>query len=324
MKFGYYPGCSLGSTARPYDLSTRAIAEPFGLELVEVEDWNCCGSMEYFAVNASAGYALVGRNLALAAGQDVFTKLVAPCSACYLNLRKVDKYLGQYPEVKKRTDEALAVGGLSYKPGSLDVRHLIDVIVHDVGFKAIADKVTNPLKGLRLAPYYGCLIARPDLGQDSALDDAEYPTHMDKLLDVLGATVIDFPLKTHCCGGHMTQVSAETGYEMIRQLLKNASEYEADAIVTLCPMCQLNLDAYQSNINKHFGTSFKLPILYFTQMIGLAIGLTPKELGLGKEIVSSAPMLEKIGTELETEPELRGRKKKDDKSLPMPNAQAEG
>lgn len=324
MKFGYYPGCSLGSTARPYDLSTRAIAEPFDLELVEVEDWNCCGSMEYFAVNASAGYALVGRNLALAAGQDGFTKLVAPCSACYLNLRKVDKYLGQYPEVKKRTDEALAAGGLSYKPGSLDVRHLIDIIVHDVGFEAIAEKVTNPLKGLRLAPYYGCLIARPDLGQDSDLDDAEYPTHMDKLLDVLGATVIDFPLKTHCCGGHMTQVSAETGYEMIRQLLQNASEYEADAIVTLCPMCQLNLDAYQSNINKHFGTSFKLPILYFTQMIGLAIGLTPKELGLGKEIVSSAPMLEKIGTELETEPELRGRKKKDDKSLPMPNAQAEG
>lgn len=324
MKFGYYPGCSLGSTARPYDLSTKAIAEPFGLELVEVDDWNCCGSMEYFAINATAGYALVSRNLALAANQDGFEKLVAPCSACYLNLRKVDQYLGKFPDVKARTDEALAAGGLSYKPGSLDVRHLIDIIVHDVGFEAIEEKVTNPLKGLRLAPYYGCLIARPDLGLDSSLDDPEYPTHMDRLLEVLGATVIDFPLKTHCCGGHMTQVSAETGYEMIRRLLQNASEYNADAIVTLCPMCQLNLDAYQSNINKHFGTSFKLPILYFTQMIGLAIGLDPKELGLGKEIVPSAPVLAKIGTEIEEEAPLRGKKKKDDKSLPMPNIGAEG
>jgi heterodisulfide reductase subunit B len=324
MKYGYYPGCSLTSTARPYDISTKALQEPLGLELVEVEDWNCCGSMEYFAVNATAGYALVGRNLALAASQDSFEKLVAPCSACYLNLRKVDKYMAEYPDVAERTDQALAAGGLSYKPGSLKIRHLIDIITNDVGFEVIGEKVTNPLEGLRLAPYYGCLIARPDLGQDSALDDPEYPTHLDRLLKVLGATVVDFPLKSHCCGGHMTQISADSGYELIRQLLQNASEYEADAIVTLCPMCQLNLDAYQSRVNSHFGTDFELPVLYFTQMIGLALGLQPEDLGIGKEFVPAAPVLAKIGQEVEKdEPRRRRGKKKDDKSLPMPKVEGE-
>ncbi len=156
------------------------------------------------------------------------------------------------------------------------------------------------------------------------MDDPEYPTHLDRLLEVLGAKVVDFPLKTHCCGGHMTQVSAETGYELIRRLLQNASEYEADAIVTLCPMCQLNLDAYQSNINNHFGTDFQLPILYFTQMIGLAIGLDAGELGIGKEFVPAAPVLAKVGRETEDEKPKRRRKKKDDKSLPMPEIGAEG
>jgi len=117
MKYGYYPGCSLGSTAKPYDVSTKAIAGPLGIELEEIEDWNCCGSMEYFALNASAAYALVGRNLALASHQGGLDQLVAPCSACYLNLKKVDNYMGRYEDLNRRTNEALAAGGLSYQPG---------------------------------------------------------------------------------------------------------------------------------------------------------------------------------------------------------------
>ena len=184
--------------------------------------------------------------------------------------------MAAYPEMAERTNAALAAGGLHYDPGSLRIRHLLDVIVDDVGLEALAAKVTRPLHGLRLAPYYGCLIVRPPLNGDRAADGAnpEYPTHLDRLLRKLGAEVVDYPLKTHCCGGHMTQISAETAYELIRRLLQmRRSEYEADCIVTVCPMCQLNLDAYQSQVNRHFGTDFRLPVLYFTQMIGLALGL---------------------------------------------------
>jgi heterodisulfide reductase subunit B len=315
MRYGYYPGCSLSGLARPYDISTRAIAGPLGIELEEIEDWNCCGATEYFAIHKMAAYALIGRNLAKAASQDSFTDLVAPCSACYLNLRKTDHYMGKYPELAEKVNEALASGDLSYDPGTLKVRHLIDIVVNDIGYDAITEKVVRPLTGLRIAPYYGCLIVRPELGEP--LDNPEYPMFLDRLMEALGTQVVDFPLKSHCCGGHMTQISSETAYELIRRLLHNAAEYDADAIVTLCPICQLNLDAYQSNVNRHFGTNFNIPILFFTQMIGLALGMKPKELGIGKEFVSAEPMLGKIGKEPVSEA-TPARRKRDDKSLPVP------
>ena len=322
MKYGYYPGCSLEKSSKPYNDSTKAIAGPLGLSLEEIQDWNCCGATEYFSLNKTAAYALVARNLALASGQNGFETLVAPCSACYLNLRKTDHYMGKFEKIGEATNEALAAGGLSYDPGSLKVRHLIDVIVNDVGFEKISEKVTNSLKGLRIAPYYGCLIVRPEFGGES-FDDPEYPMSLDHLMNVLGATVVDFPLKAHCCGGHMTQISSDTAFELIRRLLENASEYDADLIATICPMCQLNLDAYQSQVNRHFGTNYNLPILYFTQLIGLALGIHPKELGIGKEIISSSKALTKIGSEIETEAGP-ARKRKDDKSLPMPGLRGEG
>jgi heterodisulfide reductase subunit B len=322
MKYGYYPGCSLSHSAKPYDISTKAILEPLGLELLEVEDWNCCGATEYFSINKTAAYALVARNLALAAGQEDVKDLVAPCSACYLNLKKTDNYMGKYEKVGKITNEALAAGGLSYKSGDLRVRHLLEVVVEDIGNEAIAEKITNPLKGLRVAPYYGCLIVRPEFN-GNGFDNPEYPMQLDRLLDTLGAEVVDFPMKAHCCGGHMTQISSDTAFELIRRILHNADEYEADVIVTICPMCQLNLDAYQSQVNRHFGTDYNLPTLYFTQMIGLALGLKPEELGIGKEIVSASNALRKIGAEIEEEEPAKRRRKRDDKSLPMPSMRGE-
>jgi len=321
MRYAYYPGCSLTHSAAPYDLSTRAIAGPLGLALEEIEDWNCCGATEYISINKAAAYALVGRNLALAAQQGVSQDVVAPCSACYLNLRKVDHYMGKYPDLRDQTNQSLAAGGLHYDPGSLRIRHLLNVVVEDVGLEAIKSKVTRPLDGLRVAPYYGCLIARPQLNGGSI--DPEYPTHLDHLLKNLGAEVVDFPLKTHCCGGHMTQISADTAYELIRRLLHNAAEYEADLIVTACPMCQLNLDAYQSQVNRHFGTGYHLPVLYFTQMIGLALGMEPAALGIGREVVSAAPALKKIGKVAPETPAAPRRRKRDDKALPMPRQREE-
>lgn len=320
MRYAYYPGCSLSHSAAPYDLSTRAIAGRLGLSLDEIDDWNCCGATEYMSINRAAAYALVGRNLALAASQDGHDQLVAPCSACYLNLRKVDHYMAEDAGLREVTNQALAAGGLHYAPGSLRIRHLLDVVTDDVGLEAIRQQVVRPLNGLRLAPYYGCLIVRPQWNGDG--HDPEYPTHLDQLLSGLGAEVVDFPLKTHCCGGHMTQISADTAYELIRRLLHNAAEYQADIIVTACPMCQLNLDAYQSQVNRHFGTDYSLPVLYFTQLIGLAMGIEPKALGIGREIVSAEAALRKVG-QVAPEAEAPKRRKRDDKSLPMPRGREE-
>ncbi|MEE8357066.1 MAG: CoB--CoM heterodisulfide reductase iron-sulfur subunit B family protein [Anaerolineales bacterium] len=292
MKYGYYPGCSMEKNARSYHTSLMSIAEPLGLELNEIEDWNCCGATEYFSIDALPAYALVGRNLALASEQNGAERLIAPCSACFLNLKKTDHVMGEYPEVNQKVNTALKAGGLNYQPGSVSVHHILEIIVKDVGLEAIEEKVQKPLHGLKVAPYYGCLIPRP--ADMESFDDPEHPTSMDGLLRSLGATVINYPLKAQCCGGHLTQISEETALELIRRLLKNAADNGADIISTICPMCQLNLDAYQDSVNAHFKTKYKIPIVYFTQLIGLAFGVPEKELGIGKEIVSAQPALAKI------------------------------
>jgi heterodisulfide reductase subunit B len=318
MKYSYFPGCSLERNAAAYHVSSLAISKPLGLEFMEVDDWNCCGATEYISLNLTAAYALITRNLAQAAKNKASRQLVAPCSACYLNLRKADHYMGEDPKLAERVNTALEEAGLAYQAGTLRVRHLLDVVVNDVGYPAIASRVTKPLKGLRIAPYYGCMIVRPDIG---SFDEMEYPKTLDVLLKTLGAEVIDFPMKTHCCGGHMTQISEGTGFELIRRLVKGATDYKADMIVTLCPMCQLNLDAFQGAMNRYFKTDYKMPVLYFTQMMGLAFGIDPSQLGIGAELVDARPALAKIGVEvpvLEVVEPAAPKRRRDDKSLPMP------
>ena len=312
MKYAYYPGCSLERSAASYQSSAMAVARKLGLAFQEIDDWNCCGATEYFAVNQLPAYALVARNLALVP-KDL-TELAAPCSACYVNLKKTNKYMGKYPDLADRVNQALAAGGLHYDPGRLRVRHLLDIIVHDVGYQALAERVVKPLAGLRVAPYYGCLVVRPDNG----FDNPEHPTSLDRLLRTLGAEVVDYPLKAQCCGGHMTQISANVAYELIRRLLHNAAEYKADLIACVCPMCQLNLDAYQSNVNRHFGTDYHIPILYFTQLMALAFGLSAREAGLGSEIVSARAALTKIDVEVPPQEEKKPRKRPNKQALPMP------
>jgi len=322
MGYGYYPGCSLSHTAHPYDQSTRAIAQAFDLAFDEIDDWNCCGATEYLALNRTAAYALVGRNLALAAAQNGHTQLVAPCSACYQNLRRTDYYMGKDPRLGAITNEALAAGGLSYAPGTLTVRHLFDVIYEDVGRQVIRQRVTRPLTGLRIAPYYGCLMVRPGYDGEAG-DDPEQPMKLDWLLQDLGAEVVPYSLKAHCCGGHMTQISAETAYGMIDHLLHTAAEHGADMLVTVCPMCQLNLDAYQPMVRRSLQRDYELPVLYFTQALGLAIGLAPAQLGIGREIVPAQPALDKIGGEPVPKPVRKKRSRKGDPSLPMPRMESE-
>lgn len=323
MKYGYFPGCSLERNAASYDISTKAIAAPLGIELVELEDWNCCGATEYVSLNLTASFALIARNLAIAQKMNASKELVAPCSACYLNLRKTDKYMKEDAALNQKVNAALAAGGANYRPGAIKIRHLLDVIVNDIGLDAVAARVTRPLAGLRIAPYYGCMIVRPEFKTDGKhFDDTEYPTTLDNLLKALGAEVIDFPMKASCCGGHMTQISENSAFDMIRRLVKGADDYKADVMVTLCPMCQLNLDAYQGSMNNHYKSNFKVPVLYFTQMMGLAFGMDASKLGFGQELVDARPALSKIGVEAPAPAEPPKKAKKDDKSLPMPKMPA--
>jgi len=287
VKYAYYPGCSLECNAAAYDHSTRGVAEHMHLELVEIDDWNCCGATEYFSQDELTAASVVARNLALV--DEKTDQLVAPCAACYLNLKKTDQLMIDHPELGAKINEALAAGGLNYKPGSLEVRHMLDVIHDDIGEEAVRDKVVRPLEGLRVAPYYGCQVVRP-ISND---DNPEYPMKMDHLFEWLGAEVVDYPVKAHCCGGHMTQISEPQAFELIRRLLQSAQDYDADVIACMCPMCQLNLDGFQARVNGYFNTNFKLPIVYFTQLLGVAFGIDEKKLGLGKEIVSARPVIDK-------------------------------
>jgi heterodisulfide reductase subunit B len=287
MKYAYYPGCSLECNAAAYDHSVRAVADLLGIKLQELDDWNCCGATEYFSQNELTACAVIARNLALVDPQ--IKQLVAPCAACFLNLKKTDRLMAENAEINKKVNECLAAGGLSYEAGRVIVRHMLDVVVDDIGETAIRDKVIRPLTGLKVAPYYGCQVVRPILDGD----DTEYPMKMDRLLTWIGAEPVDYPAKAYCCGGHMTQISEPQAFELIRRLLQCADDNSADMILCMCPMCQLNLDGYQGRVNGHFGTHFRLPIIYFTQLLGIAFGLEPKMLGFGKELVSGMPVLKK-------------------------------
>ena len=207
---------------------------------------------------------------------------------------------------------------MHYNPGELAVRHLLDVIINEIGLDNVKGKVTKPLTGLRIAPYLGCMLPRPDYG--ARYSDTEHPDELDSLMAALGASVVDFPLKTHCCGGHMTQIGPATAFELIRRLVASAEQHKADVIVTVCPMCQINLDAFQGQMNDFCHTNYKIPILFFTQLMGIAFGEKPEKLGFGSEFVSAQPAMNKVGVET---PEMaaeaaQAAKPRKPTGLPMP------
>jgi len=320
-EYMFYPGCAMETSASAYNDSLMAILEPLGLNLKEIDDWNCCGATEYLGISVAPAYALIGRNLALATQQaNGADTLVASCSACYLNLAKADHYMDERAKLSEIVNDALGAGGLEYKPGSLEIRHLLDVIINDIGLDTVRKAVVKPLSGLRVAPYLGCMVPRPDYKEHWS--DYDYPNELDRLLEALGAEVVDFPMKTNCCGGHMTQIGPETAFEMIRRLLYSADQHKTDVMATVCPMCQMNVDAYQLETNTYFGTNYHIPILFFTQLMGIAFGIDPEKLGFGKEITDARPAMNKIG--VETPPptgaaqKAKPRRKKKDQGLPMP------
>ena len=278
MKYLYYPGCSLRSTGRAYEESMLAVFRHMGIELSELEDWNCCGATSYVSIDETRAFTLAARNLSIAERENSKggdAPLVVPCAACYLVLSKTQHYLNEYPEVHQKVCAALNAAGLKYR-GTTAVRHPLDLLVNDIGIDRIASLVKVKLTGIRVASYYGCQIVRPFPGFDHPF----YPTSMDRIVKALGAEPIDWDLKTRCCGGSLTGTMPSTGLRLNRIILREAKRKGADAIVTACPLCQFNLECYQDQISRKFKISVDVPPLFFTQLMGLAFGLPEKSLGL--------------------------------------------
>jgi heterodisulfide reductase subunit B len=286
--YSYFPGCSSSEGGgKAYGQSALAVAKVLDTELIEIEDWNCCGSTPYSSEDELASLCLSARNLALAEKRGF--DLVTPCSSCYVNLKRANAYLKQYPEMRAKVDECLAAGKLGYH-GTVKVRHLLDVLANDIGYEAIKAKVTKPLNGLKVAAYYGCQIVRPTPG----FDHPEFPESLDKLIVSLGGEAVPFPLKSRCCGGSLIISEEGLALNLMKKLFDSAASNGAECLVTVCPLCQLNLDAYQSRVNKKLKTNFNLPVLFFTQLMGVAFGLSETDLGLKTCIVPTEKVLAKF------------------------------
>lgn len=284
-RYLYYPGCSLRGTGKAYEESLLAVFKILDVELEELDDWNCCGATAYMSMDELSSFALAGRNLAIAEKTNL--DLLAPCSACFLVLNKAQRYIKEYPKIAQTLECGFKAAGLEYH-GTAKVRHPLDVLVNDIGLDQIKLRIKTPLTGLKVAPYYGCQIVRPY----ATFDLMYYPVTMDKLLRAIGAEVVEYPLKTRCCGGSQKGTLPEVGLSLIHILLKEAQRRGAQIVSTICPLCQFNLDAFQDEASRKYG-EIRLPVVYFTQLIGLAFGLSAKELGLGRNIVPSKPVLAK-------------------------------
>jgi len=287
LTYAYYPGCTQESGSKEYDLSVRAVCARLGIELKEIEDWNCCGAVHTSVTDPLLAMTLPARNLALAEEQGM-TEVVTPCSGCYKNLRTASKAIQADPALRQEVNDAIP--GHTLK-GNVTVKHPLYVIVDDYGLERVEAEVSRPLRGLRVACYYGCQLTRPR----DEFDSPEKPQAMDRLMQALGAEPVPYPAKTKCCGGAVLLSHTHIVVNLTGKVLLAAKKAGADCVALACPMCHVALDAYQPRIERALGTQLDLPILYFTQLMGLALGVERHRLGFKRHIVSPATLLERLG-----------------------------
>ncbi len=281
MKYSYYPGCSLQATGIAYDKSLRAVFSKLQCELNELDDWNCCGATAYMSVKETVALTISARNLALAEkkGDD----LVAPCSGCFAVLNKTRKFMEELPELRQNVSTALREGGLDCR-FSVPVRHPLEVIINDVGIERVVKASKYSIEDFKPACYYGCQIVRPD---QAVLEDTEFPMSLDALFEALGAHPVDYPPKVRCCGGMLAATYEDAAIKLCHELLEWAESSGANCIAVTCPLCQANLDTMTERVNSTMGTRYHFPVLFFTQILGLALGCSAKEVGLEHNIIQS-------------------------------------
>lgn len=282
----YYPGCSLHGTAAEYDRSARASLLALGMKLEEPKDWDCCGSTPAHSTDHYLSVSLPLRNL-LALQRAGYSNITTPCPSCFIRLRTAQR---ESAAVGVRERLLAEMGEI---PGAdLTVDHLLSTVTEGIGLKKVAERVVRPLRGLKLVCYYGCIITRPP--EITGVLDYEYPAGMDRLVRTLGATPLDWSYKTRCCGGSLSISRPAIALKLAERILQNARDVGAGAVVVACPLCQINLDARQEQISEESGKTFNMPIVYFTQLMGLAFGLNASQLGLDKHIVDPGPIVGKI------------------------------
>ncbi len=286
MSYAYYPGCSLESTAMEFALSTKQLCEALDIELHEVDDWVCCGASAAHIRSDLLGLALPMINLAAAEKQN--RNVMTCCSACHSRLKTAAHEFKENPELRAKIN---AITEEQYE-AKTEVVNILEVLARDVGPDTIAAKVVRPLKGLKVACYYGCLLTK--LSKELRTDSAENPMMMDVLMTAIGAEPVDWSHKTECCGAALTLSGRPTVFRLVRELMRMAKENGADCIAVGCPLCQANLDMYQSDARAHYGDVPEMPIFYFTQLVGMALGKDPKDIGLDRLLVSPFEMIESM------------------------------
>lgn len=280
LEYAYYSGCSLEGTASEYDASTRAVLKELRVNFREPDDWSCCGSTPAHTVNHVLAAALAARNLTLVEKIGLST-IITPCPSCMMAFKKAQYGMLKSESFKNEVNELLD------EPYGCTVesKSALQVIYEDIGLEAVAQRVTHALPGLKVAPYYGCILNRPP--EVANFDDPENPVSMDKILTSAGIKVTDFAFKLECCGAAFGVVKREMVNQLTYKVLSMAIDSGANCIAVACPLCQQNLDLRQGQVNSTMGSNIEIPIIYFTQILGLVYGLSPKELGLEKLIVSA-------------------------------------
>ena len=283
LAFSYFPGCSQSGSAEEFGLSTEAVCRALGIELLELPDWNCCGASSAHMTDDLLSITLPGRDLAIAreAGRDMLTV----CVMCYSRMKIAQARISGDEELAREVEEV--VGADPRFNG--EVRHLLDVLVNDVGFPEIKKWLRLPLEGLRAVPYYGCLLVRPP--EVCCCDSVENPTDLDRLLTLLGADVRRWSFKTDCCGGSLSLSRTDIVEKMVNNLLTRAEEAGANCVVTVCPICAANLEMRQKPGKLAFKVLHDVPVLYFTELLGLAMGLSGVEEWMKSHIIDPMPLM---------------------------------
>jgi len=283
MKYSFFPGCSLESTASDLGMSTMAVARALEIDIEELPDWSCCGSTPAHATDGLLAASLPARNLAIA--EKLATDVVVCCAACYGRLAAANLAIAGDEKLRAQVADAI---GRPYS-GSVRVRHFLRVLSDDIGPGEIKDRIVRDLAGLKVACYYGCLLTRPR--ELSILDDPEDPQLMEEILLAAGAEPVEWPYKTECCGASFSITRGDSVKRMCGDILRMAKQSGAECIAVACPLCQNNLDMRQSDIESATGERFDLPVFYFTQLLGRALGISDRELGIGKLMTDPSRVL---------------------------------
>jgi heterodisulfide reductase subunit B2 len=291
MKVSYFPGCTLNTTGKGFDNAVRASCAAVGLELAELPDWNCCGATFPLIIDnmlelAAPAHVLVAARDEAASAGDLLT---TACTTCYNVLQRTNKFIREHEEERERINAFIE----AEYAGEVEVKDILHLLRDDVGFQAIGEKVRQPLEGLRVAAYYGCMVLRPPA--EVAYDDPDHPTSLDDLMSALGATAVDFPHKNECCGAYLAVKDPGITQEMVYTILRSAQVAGAEAVVTNCPLCQFNLDKQQAEMRKSYASYRPMPIFYFSQLMGLALGLDAHDYGWERHYIDARPLLKERG-----------------------------